>query len=152
MTKTQVWKCIFLMLLLILCSCSSPFVALWMPALSCASPGRELLYFQGMGSQCYKLVFLEMESISFWSLAAQMAVVLVHFKEKKYEIYESSDTAFMKQYQRKSMFSVEKEQAHISKIASLQTIVVCFTLATHDLWHNIAAFLAELVQVFSHHT
>lgn len=47
-----------------------------------------------MGLQCYKLVFQETESISFWILTAQMAVVLVHFKEKKYEIYESSDAAF----------------------------------------------------------
>lgn len=60
-----------------------------MCALSCVSPGREFLYFQGMGLQCYKLVFQETESVSFWILAAQMAVVLVPFKEKKYEIYES---------------------------------------------------------------
>lgn len=60
-----------------------------MCALSCVSPGRELLNFQGMGLQCYKLVFQGTESISFWIFAAQMAVVLVPFKDKKHEIYES---------------------------------------------------------------
>lgn len=83
-----------------------------------------MLRFQGMGLPCYKSVFQETESISFWILAAQMAVVLVHFKEKKYEIHESSDATLnseglnMRSCQRKLMFSVEEEQALISKKTS----------------------------------
>lgn len=81
-------------------------------------PWKGIVYFQGMGLQCYKLVFQETESISFWIFTVEMAVVLVHFREKIYEIYESSDAALMRRCQRKLMFSVEKEQALISKKAS----------------------------------
>lgn len=89
-------------------------------------PGRELLYFQGAGLQHYKVVFQETEKIRFWILAAQIAVVLVHFKEKKYEICMNHMKAQMqlstlrslnmRPCQRKLIFSVE--HALVSKKAS----------------------------------
>lgn len=92
------------------------------------SPGRELLYFQGAGLQHYKLVFQETENVRFWILAAQMAVVLVHFKEKKYEICVNHMKAQMqlstlrslnmRPCQRKLIFSVEQKHSLVSKKAS----------------------------------